>query len=543
MLTTGETRAPGAAPDWVAQGWWTGEPLWTSLERAAAGPGRASWIADESEQIPIAELLARARAAAGAFAAAGLGPGDAVVIQSRNRIEAFVAMLGCFAGGHLAVPLPPIFSARQVAAAARSSAARGFVLFDGDGLARAAEISAQAKETPIVFAPAAAADAPLVRPWSAVRAAPRLAPAPLAAGAPAFALFSSGSLGEPKGVVHSANTLRYASLAVARRHGVGARDVVLVALEFGFVGGLVLNVLLALLTGASVVLMRKWDPAETLALIARRRVTYSLLMPTHCHDLLKSPALAAADTRSLTRAVMAGINRDARIEAEKTFCRRPLAMFGMSEAIGHATPSPGDPDEARWSTDGRALDGAEALILASAGEPASADEPGDLLVRGPNRFLAYLGRPDLTADALTTDGWFRTGDRAVVDRAGFLTFIGRDKDIIRRGGVTILPGDIENALIGHPAIAEVSVVAVPDERLGERACACIVARGGPPPDVAALAAYLEAQNVARYLWPEHALAFESLPRTVSLKVRRADLRAEAIARLSAAGALAPPAAR
>ncbi|WP_342363648.1 class I adenylate-forming enzyme family protein [Terrarubrum flagellatum] len=536
-----ETTSRGATPDWLAQGWWTNEPLWTSLERAAAGPGRASFIADEAEEIPVSELLARARSAAGAFTAACLRRGDAIVIQSRNRIDAFAAMLGCFAGGYLAVPLPPIFSARQVAAAARASAARGFVLFDGDGLARVAEICAEAKETSVVFAPDAACDAPLMRPWSEAQRASQAAPTPFAAAEPAFALFSSGSLGEPKGVVHSANTLRYASLAVARRHGVGAQDVVLAALEFGFVGGLVLNVLLALLTGASIVLMRKWDPEEALALIARRRATYSLFMPTHCHDLLKSPSLAATDTRSLTRAVMAGINRDARIEAEKTFCVRPLAMFGMSESIGHATPSPDDPDEARWTTDGKVLDGAEELILSPSGEPARADEPGDLLVRGPNRFLSYLGRPDLTANVLTADGWFRTGDRAVVDRQGFLTFIGREKDIIRRGGVTILPGDVENALIGHPEIAEVSVVAVPDERLGERTCACIVTRGGSTPDVAALAAYLEAQNVARYLWPEHALAFEALPRTVSLKVRRADLRDEAIRRLRDSGALAPAA--
>jgi non-ribosomal peptide synthetase component E (peptide arylation enzyme) len=137
----------------------------------------------------------------------------------------------------------------------------------------------------------------------------------------------------------------------------------------------------------------------------------------------------------------------------------------------------------------------------------------------------------LTADVIAPDGWFRTGDKATLDAQGFVTFLGREKDIIRRGGVTIIPVDVENLLRGHPDIAEVAVIAVPDERLGERACACIVPRHHAAVDRESLSAYLQGQGIARYLWPEHVLAFASLPRTASLKVRRADLRDAAIARL------------
>jgi acyl-CoA synthetase (AMP-forming)/AMP-acid ligase II len=238
----------------------------------------------------------------------------------------------------------------------------------------------------------------------------------------------------------------------------------------------------------------------------------------------------------MTRAVMAGIPREARLDAIRRFAPAPLAMFGMSEAIGHATHAPDDPESALLASDGRAIDGAEIAILGPSGASPPPDTPGELLVRGPNCFLAYLGRPDLTAEVISPDGWFRTGDKATLDPQGFVTFIGREKDIIRRGGVTIIPADIENLLRGHPDIAEIAVVSIPDERLGERACACIVPRQGAAVDRESVSAYLQGQDVARYLWPEHVLAFTSLPRTASLKVRRADLRHAAIARLWPGGA-------
>jgi acyl-CoA synthetase (AMP-forming)/AMP-acid ligase II len=513
---------------YYSEGHWHAEPLWHSFRRAARAGGE---VVDGDTRESLAAFLDRASRIAAGFAAAGLVPGDTILVQSRNRADAFAALLACFAAGYVAAPLPPIFSVRQVAAVARSTRARGYLLFDGDAAARPRDVTAEGGPDPVVFAPDEAW-AEGARPWSECLASePRDWPG-VSPDVPAFVMHSSGSMGDPKGVVHSGNSLRFSMRAVAKRHRVTAGDRVLVPCEFGFVGGTVLGSLLGLLAGASVVLMRKWDATAALELIAAERITYSLLMPTHCHDVLRCPALDGADMSTLSRAIMAGITHADRRDAMRRFTPAPLSMFGMSESIGHATPGPDDPEAALLDTDGRTLDGAETLIIDADGRPCPAGTPGELLVRGPNRLLGYLGRPDLTAEAISPEGWFRTGDRAVVDALGFFTFIGREKDIIRRGGVTILPSDVENVLRQHPDIGEISVVSVPDDRLGEKACACIVPRAGANPDRDSLAAYLQTQDVARYLWPEHVLLFEDLPRTASLKVRRADLRSVAIERLS-----------
>jgi acyl-CoA synthetase (AMP-forming)/AMP-acid ligase II len=273
--------------------------------------------------------------------------------------------------------------------------------------------------------------------------------------------------------------------------------------------------------------MRNWDPDCALFMIERHRITYTLLMPTHVYDVMNSAALDRTDCRSLSRGILAGVPLHMREDAARRFCARPLPMFGMSESIGHVTCAPDDPWNALMTSDGRALPGVEISIRDSAGNEAERGAIGDLLLRGPNRLRRYLGNPALTRESILAGGWLRTGDRARITDDGFMLFVGRAKDIIRRGGVTIIPADVEIALMKHPLIAEAAVVPVPDARLGEKGCACIVPRAGAAVDLADISRHLEAEKLPRYLWPEHLLIFDSLPRTSSLKVRRADLESEA----------------
>jgi non-ribosomal peptide synthetase component E (peptide arylation enzyme) len=182
-----------------------------------------------------------------------------------------------------------------------------------------------------------------------------------------------------------------------------------------------------------------------------------------------------------------------------------------------------DPRDKWTSTDGRPLPGAEVRILDDNGNPVPAGVPGHVLVRGPSRCLGYYNAHELTRDALTPDGFFRTGDLGSLDPDGYFTFGTRARDVIRRGGVTIVPVELEDQISRHPMVQHAAIVALPDERLGERACACIVPRGAQVPDLDTLNAFLGAQGVPAYLLPEYVVVFDDFPRTPSLKVKKAEL--------------------
>ena len=161
---------------------------------------------------------------------------------------------------------------------------------------------------------------------------------------------------------------------------------------------------------------------------------------------------------------------------------------------------------------------------------------GSVVVNGPSRFLGFFNNDELTEQSLTEWGGYRTGDLGLLDEDGHFVYVGRSKDIIRRGGVTIVPAEVEPVILRHPAVHEVAIVPVPDDRLGERACAAIITRpGATPPTLADLQAFLEDQGVAKYTWPESVEVFQDFPRTPSLKVVKRDV-VTAIAERSRASA-------
>ena len=205
-------------------------------------------------------------------------------------------------------------------------------------------------------------------------------------------------------------------------------------------------------------------------------------------------------------------------------------MYGMSESPAHVTGSTDDDLENLRTTEGRTLPGTELLICDDEDRPVPAGTHGNILVRGPNRFLGYYQNEALNRTSLTRDGFFRTGDVGFLDEAGFMTFVTRSKDIIRRGGVTITPSDVETALRAHPRIADVAVIGLPDPRLGERACACVITRDGKNMSLSELTEFLAGIAFARYLWPEAVAICQSFPRTPSLKVQKNELRRQVMAR-------------
>jgi non-ribosomal peptide synthetase component E (peptide arylation enzyme) len=218
---------------------------------------------------------------------------------------------------------------------------------------------------------------------------------------------------------------------------------------------------------------------------------------------------------------------------KEAFGLPPLADYGLSEVPGHAAHGLNEPEEKMIRTEGRPYEGTEIHIVDEAGRPVPAGTVGNVIVNGPSRFLGLLNNPQLTAQSLDQSGGYRTGDLGTLDDDGHFTFVGRSKDIIRRGGVTILPGEIEPVILRHPAVHDIAVVPLPDERLGERACAAIIPKDGLlAPTLEELQVFLEREGVAKYTWPESVEAFVDFPRTPSLKVVKRDVVEQILERRS-----------
>jgi cyclohexanecarboxylate-CoA ligase len=516
-------------------GHWRTQSFWSSIVAVVeARPGAVAFV-EGDRTITFARLREQAEQLGHAFLAAGLQPGDAIAVHGRHCLESTITIAACAYVGLVPALLPHMFATDQIRGILQNSNARLLVSL---GEPQEVERALRARDAGTLLRTVVADATTVVEDgciqWSAFLAsgASQSPPAPATVDPDALSLliFSSGTTGEPKGVMHSTNTLRFAVEAYARFQSIAPDDVNLVVTAFGFVGSSILGSYLTYLVGCRTVLQRNWSAADAITLVGRHRVTHLLLMPTHAIDILESPVLDATDCSSLARGVVAGINEAHRLDARNRFCKRPYPMYGMSESPAHVTGSTDDDIDDLRTTEGRWLPGTELLICDEQDQPLPTGTQGNILVRGPNRFLGYYRNEAMNRSSLTAEGYFRTGDVGFVDEKGMLTFVSRSKDIIRRGGVTITPADIETTLRPHPRLADISVVALPDPRLGERACACVITRDDADIGLEELTSYLESKSFPRYQWPEFVERFESFPRTPSLKVQKPELRRQVLAR-------------
>jgi cyclohexanecarboxylate-CoA ligase len=499
------------AERYYAEGWWRDGDLWSDFAaRAADVPHRAALVLD-GRRVTYDQLRRAAVGVSGRLAAGGVQPGDVVILLGRHSIEAAVAMLGCLHRGAVLAPLPPMFNAAQLSALIEQTAATAIVGFGGEK--EIAKCRSAADEVPFLLTlepgvvdELAATDAPDER-------------TPRHADDLAMVLHSSGTTSAPKGIAHSSNTLRYATEGVCRRWELSGDDVYLVVCEFGFVGGLTFGYFPVLLNGATGVLVNRWNAEDALRLLEEHRCTYVLLMPTHAADVLQAARETTRDLSSLRALAAPGLTGERRTAMKEAFGRPPLADYGLSEVPGHAAHGLDEPEDKMVRTEGRPYDGTEIRIVDGSGAPVPPGQVGSVVVNGPSRFLGFFNNDELTRQSLTEWGGYRTGDLGSLDEDGHFTFVGRSKDIIRRGGVTVLPAELEPVILRHPAVHEVAVVPLPDERLGERACAAIVCEPErPAPTLEELQAFLDAEGVAKYTWPESVEVFADFPRTPSLKV-------------------------
>jgi acyl-CoA synthetase (AMP-forming)/AMP-acid ligase II len=504
------------ADRYYAQGYWRPGDLWGEFTaHARSRPDKVALILDD-RRITYGELRSAAVGLSARLAAGSVEPGDVVLLLGRHSIEAAVALLGCLHRGVVLAPLPPMFNVAQLSALAAQTRAKAIVGFGGEPEIAKCRQAAAYVERFIALAPETVDE--LIAADAADERTERRA------DDIAMVMHSSGTTSAPKGIVHSSNTLRYATEGICRRWGLDDNDRCLVATEFGFVGGLVFGYFPVLLKGGTGVLMRRWEPEEALRLIEQQRCTYVLLMPTHAADTLLAAQATTRDLSSMRILAAPGLTPERRLAMQAAFGVPPLGDYGLSEVPGHAAHGPWEPEEKLLKTEGRPYDGTEIRIVDGTGAPLPAGQVGDVVVNGPSRFLFFLGNEPLTRASLTSWGGYRTGDLGYLDADGHLVYVGRSKDIIRRGGVTIVPTEVEPVLMRHPAIHEAAIVPLPDERLGERACAALLLKAGQrAPTLAELQEFLEREGVAKYMWPESIEVFDDFPRTPSLKVVKRDV--------------------
>src|SRR3954465_4360016 len=432
------------ADRYYAEGHWRPGDLWEDFAAAAhARPGKVALVLDD-RRVTYDELRRAAVALSARLAAVAVQPGDVVLLLRRHSLEAAVALLGCLHRGVVLAPLPPMFNLTQLTALAQQTQARAIVGFGGEQ-----EIAKCAQAAPAVGPLITIALDELIAEEAPEDREPR------GADDIAMVMHSSGTTSQPKGIVHSSNTLRYATAGICRRWELGGDDVYLVATEFGFVGGMVFGYLPVFLNGATGVLMNRWRAEEALRLIEAHRCTYVLLIPTHAADTLVAAQETTRDLSSMRVLAAPGLTPERRLAMRDAFGVVPRAEHGLSEVPGHAAHGLHEPEAKMLTTEGRPYDGTEICILDGRGAPLPADQAGGVVVNGPSRFLSFLGNDELTRASLTAWGGYRTGDLGYLDDDGPLVYVGRSKDIIRRGGVTVVPAELEPVLLRHPAIRDV----------------------------------------------------------------------------------------
>jgi acyl-CoA synthetase (AMP-forming)/AMP-acid ligase II len=312
-------------------------------------------------------------------------------------------------------------------------------------------------------------------------------------------LWTAGSSGEPKGVLHTQAALMAKARVMVGVHGLTSDDAVVMPAPLAHISGLLNGLLVPGAAGMRAVFMARWDPDEALDLIERERITFMVGPPTFFVGLMGASTFTPERVASLRLVSSggAGVTPAFAREAAERLGAVVKRAYGSTEAPTVTTAHAGDPPERGWETDGRPT-GEVQLRL---------DDDGQLLVRGPELFARYLD-PAAT-EAAMIDGWFRTGDRATIDDQGWLTITGRLKEVVIRGGENISVAGVEAVLEAHPAVRHAVVVGEPDARLGERVVAVVEADADF--DLATCRAWFEAQGATRFTWPERVLVVDHLP--------------------------------
>lgn len=539
LVEDGAPADPAAIERYRVAGHWQGRTIRSVLtDIATRHPDRDALIGYRSDgarpRWTYRDLDQASTRAASALASLGVRPGDAVAVMLPNWIEYGALIFGINELGALYTGIPVAYAEQQAAAILRRSKARVLIVPRHWRGVRHLELSRiLRRQVPTLEKVIVLDDDPTELAageylWTSLLDAPHHGVPTRDADEVCYLGFTSGTTGEPKGAMHTHDTLLYSARQLAAHIGEGTfgeRLIHLVASPTGHHTGFIWGVIFTVCMAGTGVHVDRWDPDWGVEIIREEGVTTFFGAPTFVQDMMRSD-LAGDPACPLRCLVMAGssVPRALPEQAARAFGAYVAPAWGMTECSIVISCTPAEPD-AILATDGSVFTGAEVAILDFEGRPLTApDTTGELAVRGPSLFLGYYERPDATAVSFAPDGWFRTGDTAAWDRNGWVVLRGRTKDIVIRGGENIPVTDIETLIFDHPDILNAAVVGVPDERLGERACAVVALAPGSDMNLPELCAYLTERGLTKHYLPERLVVLDTLPMTQSGKIQKFKLR-------------------
>jgi cyclohexanecarboxylate-CoA ligase len=453
-------------------------------------------------------------------------------VQLPNWWEFAVIALAAFRVGAIVNPLMPIFRERELSYMLDFAETKALVVpklfrgFDHETMAKSLQPSLPKLKHLVVVD----GDGATGFEQALLSGEERLLPPPageigvLPADEMTVLMFTSGTTGSPKGVMHCLNTLMACNVALAGRFGLDSGDTMLVCSPLGHMTGFAAGMLLGIKIGATVIFQDVWEPNRGVTIMAAEGVTYSAGAATFLADMCEVVAAGAPKPTKLRKFLCAGAPIPPALidRVYRDLDLKVCSLWGMTESLSSTLTEPERALEKSSKTDGRPLDGVAVKVVRADGSTAPAGETGLLMVRGAQMFLGYYKRPDM--EPFGAEGWFDTGDLAYVDDEGYIRINGRIKDVVIRGGENVPVVEIENLLFKHPAVLAAALVGYPDSRLGERACAFLVLRPGHTFDLKTLQAYMAEHKVAKQYWPERVEIVADLPKTPAGKVQKYQLR-------------------
>ena len=492
------------------------------IREHAANRPQASALTFEDVTLTFAELHANSSRVANALRSEGVKPGDRVAVLTKNRAEFFELILACSKIGAILVGLNWRLAAAEIAAIVEDSTPSVAVVGPDEQRLLNEDARGVASLRRVVTL------GPEYDAWRGAAASED----PGHIGAPEdviLLLYTSGTTGLPKGVMLTNEGMSYTRRLAEEAWGMGPDSVNLVAMPMFHVGGSGYGSS-TMMAGGHTVLMHEVNPTKAVELIARHRVTHTFFVPTVVQALLEVPAIKSADLSSMQLLMHESLGGSNQGWSTTSDLASVMQAYGMTESSGTVVVlnpedhDPGGPRAELLRSCGRALPWVDLRVIdPNSLEDTEPGKVGEIWLRSRMIMKGYWNKPEATHEAITDGGWFRTGDAAYLDDQGYVFLYDRFKDMIISGGENIYPAEVENALIAHPAVQEVGVIAIPHERWGETPMAIVVLRPGQTADSKELIEFTRGR-LAHYKCPTAVTFADTLPRNASGKLLKREMR-------------------